>query len=401
MNRQPFHTPPRWWAPRLSTQLIQLLRPVRRHTLRRKQRLVEIHVSGIEGVKQALASGMGVMITPNHSFHYDSYVLMEAAHEFGRPVHIMTAWQVFAMSKRWEQWLLQRHGCFSIDRENSDTQAFKQAVEILRESRHPLVIFPEGDIYHTNDRVTPFREGAAAVAFSAARKAQRPIVCVPCALKCWYLDDPTPALHRTLDELERRLMWRPRSDLSIAERIYRFAEGLLALKEVEYLGQTQPGSLDARITALADALLARLEAHYQLQRRDLTVPERVKELRRTIIRRNEQPQLSAQDRARLSADMEDLFVVIQLYSYPGNYAAQRPSIERLAETVDKLEEDVLEATYPTVRGRRRAEVWFGPPIDVPREKAQQNVEAFTQLLEGEVQRLLDQANAARGSQPGR
>ena len=30
-----------------------------------------------------------------------------------------------------------------------------------------LVIFPEGEIYHCNERVTPFREGAAAIAVAA------------------------------------------------------------------------------------------------------------------------------------------------------------------------------------------------------------------------------------------
>ena len=39
--------------------------------------------------------------------------------------------------------------------------------------------------------------------------------------------------------------------------------------------------------------------------------------------------------------MEDLFFVIQLYSYPGDYVAEKPSIERIAETLDKFEEDVL------------------------------------------------------------
>jgi len=44
--------------------------------------------------------------------------------------------------------------------------------------------------------------------------------------------------------------------------------------------------------------------------------------------------------------MDDLFFVIQLYSYPGDYVAERPVIERIAETLDKFEEDVLQATYP-------------------------------------------------------
>src|SRR5258708_1878273 len=116
------------------------------------------------------------------------------------------------MSSRFEQWSMQRHGCFSIDRENVDLSAFRLSIEILRDSPYPLVIFPEGDIYHTNDRVTPFRDGAAAVALAAAKRSDRRIVCVPCALKWWFLDDPTPTLVELMQQLEERLLWRPPPD---------------------------------------------------------------------------------------------------------------------------------------------------------------------------------------------
>ena len=76
------------------------------------------------------------------------------------------------------QWYLAKKGArlLSIDRESTDRQAFKTAVNILQSQPVPLVIFPEGDIYHTTDRVTPFREGAAAIALSAARRNDRPVV---------------------------------------------------------------------------------------------------------------------------------------------------------------------------------------------------------------------------------
>ncbi len=57
-------------------------------------------------------------------------------------------------------------------------QAMKTAVDIMQNRPHPLVIFPEGDVYHTNDRIMPFRDGAAAMALMAARKAERPVVII-------------------------------------------------------------------------------------------------------------------------------------------------------------------------------------------------------------------------------
>jgi 1-acyl-sn-glycerol-3-phosphate acyltransferase len=393
VNRQPFQTPPRSWPPRMTPWLVRLWRPLVVRDLSRGQRIVELDIGGIEHVQRALKDGAGVLVTPNHSFHYDSYVVIEASHRVGMPFHYLTAWQVFAMSKWHERLMLQWHGCFSINREGADMAAFKTAVEILRTSPHPLVIFPEGDIYHNNDRVTPFRDGAAAIAMTAAKKAERPIVCVPCALKCFYLDDPTPRLLELMSRLEETIHWRPRPDLPLDQRVYRFAEGMLALKELEFVGQAQCGPLQERTSRLADAVLARLEQRHQVPNKRGIIPERVKEVRRTVIKAIEQDGQSTGAKEQLAADMDDLFFVVQLYSYPGNYVAEQPTIERIAETLDKFEEDVLRAEYPAVRGTRRTVLRFGEPIPVPKEReAKGSVEQWTDLVESRVQGLLDDIN---------
>ncbi|MCA9188559.1 MAG: 1-acyl-sn-glycerol-3-phosphate acyltransferase, partial [Planctomycetales bacterium] len=165
---------------------VKLSRGYRRRQLFRGQQVVGVDADGLEHVREAVRQGHGVLITPNHSTHYDSAALYLALDTIRQPVYFMTAWQVFAMSTGWERWAMQHLGCFSIDRESSDRQSFKQAVEILKQSPQPLVIFPEGDIYHVNDRVFPFREGAAAIALSAARKGERPVSMIPCAIKFWY-----------------------------------------------------------------------------------------------------------------------------------------------------------------------------------------------------------------------
>jgi 1-acyl-sn-glycerol-3-phosphate acyltransferase len=373
--------------------LVRLWRPLINRELVRRQRIVELQVQGIEHVQRALADGAGVLVTPNHSFHYDSYVLIEASHRVGRPFHFLTAWQVFAMSRWLEQRVLQRHGCFSINREANDLTAFKTAVEILRADPHPLVIFPEGDIYHNNDRVTPFRDGAAAIAMAAAKKADRPIVCIPAALKCFYVDDPSEQLKRLMTRLEESLHWRPRPDLPLLDRIYRFAEGLLALKEYEELGQPQAGRVPERTVHLAETVVSRLERRHQVPCRGGCIPERVKEVRRAVIKAIEQDGTTPETKSRLANDLEDLFFVIQLFSYPGDYVAQRPTIERIAETLDKFEEDVLRADTPGIRGTRRAVVRFGEPIPVPKEREGKGaVERWTELVEGRVQGLLDEIN---------
>ena len=119
-----------------------------------------------------------------------------------------------------------------------------------------------------------------------------------------------------------------------------------------------------------------------------------------MIKAIEQEGTSPEAKSKLAADLDDLFFVIQLFSYPGDYVAERPTIERIAETLDKFEEDVLRADFPGIRGARRAVVRFGEPIPVPKEReARDAVEKWTDLVESRVQGLLDEINAKAGQEP--
>ena len=400
MNRQPFTIPPKWWAPKLTPWAVKLTRKYRHRQLRRSQRLVSIEASGLDHIQRTVSAGQGVMIVPNHSAHYDSAALYAAADQIGQPLHFMTAWQVFAMSKPFDRWLLQRLGCFSIDRESTDRHAFQEAVRILRDQPHPLVIFPEGDIYHVSDRVTPFREGAAAIAMAAARRADREIVVIPCGIKFWYIDDPTPELEGCMSEMEQQFALRYRPGQPLVDRIYRLAEALLALKEIDFLGHTESGSVKERIAGLTHTILSRLEMQYDTTAAGYSTPERVKAIRHHIIQL-EQDQPAAGQSRQLVEHMEDVFFVIQLYSYPGNYLRQHPTVERLAETIDKLEEDILGLDVPRVRGRRRAVVHFGEPLSIPSGSADQPRPAeLTDALQHRVQAILDQLNSLASDRAG-
>jgi hypothetical protein len=337
-----------------------------------------------------MARGEGVLITPNHASHADCFCVYEAADQFGCPVYIMIAWQNF-MRDGWLKGLVMRqHGGFSVDREGTDRQAFREAVDVLESRNNPLVIFPEGDVYHINDRITPFREGAAAIAVLAARKRTRPVVCVPCAIRYQYIEDPTPDLLELMDQLERAIFWQPRPDLTLPQRIYHFAEGVLALKEIEYLGETRAGPLTQRKADLADFILSRIEARYGLNPAELTVPERVKALRQQAIAQMEKLPDPDPQRRPFEEDLADLFFVVQSFSYPGDYVQEEPSVERIAETLDKFEEDVLGLKTARIRAARRATVTFGEAIPVETSGSTKATAALlTRALEDGVQSLLD------------
>jgi hypothetical protein len=312
----------------------------------------------------------------------------------------MAAYQIFTGMARW---VLPRIGVFSVDREGADLSAFKAAVNMLAEGKYPLVIFPEGEIYRVAERVTPLREGAFAIAAAAARKladSGRKLWIVPVGLGYRFLDghDPLPELESLMGKLETRFTWRVQAHRTLPDRILHYADGILSLKEVEYLGTPGSGAYKERAANLMEQILAPIEARRLKGRRSATVPERVKDLRRACLETLENPEHPAGTSAALEArrDLEDVFLVMQIFSYPGDYVRLNPTVERVAETLMKAEEDFLGVDQAPPRAPRRALVWFGEPIDLSERmnapgqaRARQLVPALAAEIEARIQAILD------------
>jgi hypothetical protein len=335
-----------------------------------------------------------VLLAPNHSHDSDPHVMMEVGRRAGRRFAFMAAWQIFRTHWGLDGWVLQRMGAFSVDREGCDRRAIRQTVECLS-GGHALVVFPEGEIYHLNDRLTPLLEGVAFMALTAQHeleKSQSPgrVWVVPAAIRYRYLDDVAPKLEGAVAQLEERLVWKPRPGSALHERIIQVGEVLLTIKEKEKLGRVSEGDLPGRIARLTEALLVRLETeHLKKSPSAETVPLRVKSLRRHLLGAwaDEKAEPAARQQAR--AALDDVQLVLQLYSYPGDYLTEKPSVERMAETVEKFEEDIYGAARP--KGRRRARVLLGEPIDlkaVAADRARGAAHDVTTRLEEAIQGLM-------------
>ena len=388
----------RFRPPRPSRMWQWLLTPVRRYLVRRMYGVRDINIRGSEHVRAALDAGHAVMFAINHPTHGDPFVTFEVMHRLRVPCCYLAAWQVFAGGFGLRGFAFQRLGAFSVDREGTDLRSFRTAVDILATGRYSLVMYPEGDVYHLNDRVTPLREGASMIAITADRRRRKahvsPVRIVPCAVKYFYLQDPTPILESVMTRIEQHLYWRPRPATPLHERVYRVAEGLLALKELEYMPELGRGSLSERLSALSEHILAGMEKRRLGKRGSGTDAERVKTLRQDVLKALPDTALTADDHT----DLDALHLVTQLSSYPGDYLAKEPSIERVAETIDKLEEDALGAVDAGARMPRRAVVSFGEPLDLEEaaqgESGRSAATPVTTRIEQTLQAQLDAISSA-------
>jgi 1-acyl-sn-glycerol-3-phosphate acyltransferase len=378
----------------------KLIRPVRLRRQRSEERIAAVEVRGLDHLRQALDRGWGVLVTANHADHSDPFVFLHVQDRLRRLFYYMVAWQSFQILRPFARRVLQWHGCFSVDREGTDLRAFRQAVEIVQTAPHPLVVFAEGEVYHHADQVAPFRTGAVGIALAAARRATRPIVCIPAAIQYRYLHDPTPELERLTTAFERRLHELPRPELPLAERLYRLAERLVELHELRYRACAQPGTFRSRVNALLEFILRQVETRHGIAGPEGDVPDRVTRLRRLAIKEKESWPAKDARHQQAARDLDDLYVVTQLYSYADDYEQGTPTWEHLGEIADKFQEDILHVMTARPMAARRAFIRFGEPIEVRAPRARrEDPRPLTDLLVQRVRQLMEDIRGTR--RPGR
>jgi len=365
--------------PKYSPFFAAILRQISRNRfLRSKFKIRDIHVVGVERVGELVNQKNAVLVAPNHADHPDPHVLVHAGRRCGVNFHFMAAREAFEVS-RLGGFAMQRIGAFSVDREGADLAAVRMAMEILQRGDNPLVMFPEGEIYHHHEKLDVLNEGVATIVLRAAAKMEdgRKAFLVPAAIR--YMQDASIAetFSDRIERLEARVTWKPRPYSDIVERIYHLGGGLLALKEQEFLGRSLSGPLVERIQNFQHVLVDMIENKHGQSPAAERIPERVKWLRNKIRKQLHDDASTLTDREtwELYHDLDTLFTAVQLYSYPGQYLTDQPSNDRIAETLLKLEEDVLgEGRYPSPC---EARIRFDEPIDIGQFLAERSLDRKT------------------------
>jgi 1-acyl-sn-glycerol-3-phosphate acyltransferase len=341
------------------------------HLLRKTHGVVKVECVGAERLRQSIDAGHGVLLAPNHCRDEDPLVLSMLSREVKSPFFIMASWHLF-MRDRMTTFLLRRAGAFSIYREGIDRTAVNTAIDILEEAQRPLVIFPEGFIARTNDIVHELLDGVSLITRTAAKRRSKnksggKVIVHPIALRYYFKGDIDQAARSLLDEIEQRLSWRQQRQLSLFDRIYKTGGALLALKELEILGEAQNGPVSPRLQKLANAILGPYEDEWLKERHEADiVPTRVKRLRAAILPDMTKGDMGEAESQRRWKQLADLYLAQQLYHYPPDYVRSNPTPERILETIERLEEDLTDKRR--IHGPIHATITVGEPIEVSGER---------------------------------
>ena len=366
--------------------------------LRRKYNVPQLEDEGFARIKELSSAGHAVLLAPNHADHSDPHVMSALIARHGMRSHFMAAREVFEVSKA-GAWALQSMGVFSVDRDGPDLSAIKTAITLLETGSDPLVIYPEGEIYHHHERLDPLHEGVASILLKAAARMKdgREAWLVPVGIRFHHAPSVAETFNDRLSRLEDRIGWTPKPSMPADERIVRLGTCLLGIKEMEYLGEAGRGKIQDRLAILCETLLAEVEARQGRDPKSTTTPERVRGQRYRIRKRlldAGKPPTYLEGTALLD-DLDRIFTALQAHSYIGDYFLAEPTLDRRAETIMKLEEDLL--GFPIYPAPRTARVIAGDPIPVSKMLAAGEIPPkggageLTALLESRLAALIVRA----------
>lgn len=322
--------------------------------LERKEGIASYEVRGVEHLRESLRQRHGVLLAPNHCRYSDPLAMGWVARQAKTHVFAMASWHLFHQS-RFQSFAMRMCGGFSVYREGVDRQSLDTAIEILVQATRPLVVFPEGAVFRTNDVLQPLLDGVAFLARSAARRRGKldggKTVIHPVGIKYVYQGDILPRLIPVIKKIESRFTWQSplarldadSSPASILRRVQRLDEALLSLRESQFLGKVQSGELGSRRKGLIDHLLESVEARWLDATQGGELIPRIKQLRMQLVPQLLAPAATRAQTSQIWGELEKLYVAQQVGSYPTGYLDDLTDM-RLLETIERIEEDITDRT---------------------------------------------------------
>ncbi len=347
--------------------------------------VVECEVRNADRLKESVAAGHGVMLTPNHPRTSDPMVMCHVIVKTGIPFYTMASWHLFNQNAR-TTFAIRMMGAFSINREGLDKASVDYAVTALQEAERPLLIFPEGTTSHTNDQLMALMDGPSFIARTAAKRRKKKnggkVVVHPVGIRYLFQGDLKNACEGVLAEIEHKLTWRPQPEKPLVDRIVKIGDALLRLKELQYgVLPDHSLTLKQRQNALVDRLLHPLEEEWVGGHSDAGIALRIKSLRMKIFPELSRKTLSAGEQKRRWRQLEDTYLAQQIDCYPEQYLTEHPSVDRILETVEKFEEDLNDRRR--VHGNLKVIVDIDEAIEVSgvRDRAAQSDALMDQIRE--------------------
>lgn len=389
---------------KLPVKLLQWLWPLY-VSIKYKQSLkLRLHPGALERLK-SVANQRGI-ICPNHCSEFDADVLFALSRAAGEAFYYLTAHEIFHAHHNWNMRPLQLLGCYPITRGMLDTDAYKTTQSLIIAGDRKLVVFPEGEISHQNNKVEALQHGTARMSFSALDKltamgSGETIYLIPLALKYVYKKDIRKRLKFALSRLETAMELTVLNELAINERIIRcfnqFAVREAAGHNLQWNWQDVSVDLGSSIAKLRKDVLRGIACDLQLfvseSWTELTTAHFLKSTICDLLFHYHADTNSEPNRKRLRAQLKEVKRVIDLITLDFNRLQTPLTQEQAAEFVLVLGREIFGRNV--LFGSIEALVDVGRPINLQdyarsfKSSRRQTLAQIDGLLRQELQSMLD------------
>lgn len=350
---------------------------------------------GLEHLLESYRKNAGILLCSNHQSGQDPFVLGKLAEASKRWFHFLASHHLFKQSELMGE-LLRRMGGYSIFRDGPDLVSVKKTVELLREGRRAVLVFPEGTYFKQNDRVAPLQDGVSLMLRQAMRGAPRPIRLHAVAIKYWFLEDPMPDLREKWSRMQRE--WKVEDD-SGEDDLARL-EGILRQGVLRLLGSAaadlgvrdffEKGDFDSTL----QGILAK-EFGVEKTNSEATMAaiwQVIRKRRQGLIKDLAQTLGDPEGEEAVQGKLLELLHWENALSLSMDYVREKPTVERVWETFARLEESLTDRESPFPKPVE-AVVCVGEGVDMATQAKTVGLDpqsgGFAVGLRSRMQNLLD------------
>lgn len=351
-------SPSQFYPPKLNplfTRVIQIIAPVIASYVYQ----VKLVVAPEDIAKIKAIANQRIVYLPNHPTLDDGIILFMLSTRLGQLFYYIVTKEVFngLMGK-----FLQLVGAYSIKRGLGDRSSISQTLKLLQQQKSRLVIFPESGCSYQNDTVMSFRPGAIQLTFRAMSQVAKSegyipdLYLVPVSLKYRYTKPMEGVIEQSLSQLETALSIQANTT-EFYPRLRAIAETILINIEKEYSVKITTKDWNKRIAQLKNHVLHECEQQLGLTPKEhIPARERVYKIQSII---NYQEQESTYENLYRAA-----FRLLNFDAIYDGYVKEKPTPERFLDTLTILEREVFHIDHPSVKGRRKALISLGEPMNL-------------------------------------
>lgn len=255
---------PTFYRPAPNPLVFSILHLINRAVILRRVKLV-VDEASINRWR-SLPRDAGILIALKRAYGRDLSCAYELARRIGITFLFMADIQIEekGLGARITRDLLKAVGTFPVQvGGKSNVSAARFVLETLDEGKWQIALYPESDLYYTNDVVLPMKQGIAFFSLEGARQRQaagKPpgVYILPVAMRSVFSQDMSAILLLKLQDLEDEVLGS-RQKGEMLPRINKLLEKILEYAESRFGIKTQGGTCDERLVCLGRCLVERLE----------------------------------------------------------------------------------------------------------------------------------------------